>query len=520
MWTQRVREEWEGYLLVGLGLVRYAGVLAGGVTHDEVFYAQAGLSMFSGYMYGNPTHMHAPLVKYLIGAGQVLWGVSAVSIRAPIAAVGVLSVYVTYRVGRAVFDRWVGVVGGLLLVSLPAYGYYATMAMLDVPLAVLVTGAFGTVVWWGRTQNRWGPTALGAVTVLMGATKVQGALYVVGAVVAAAVLWTAAADRRSVAVHYAAGVTATFAFVYLPFAFSPSPAYYSGANPPAVVRTLFAVPWLGNVGYAFAAALVHNLSHLGSGHEVTVLGTTYVDPPAWVFGYWLATRGGVPFLIGAVGALGALSGRWSDRPVRLAVGTLVVGPMVIHSLLTVKLPRYLVPLYPLLAVLAGWILVTTARGAVRRIGSPNPSRLSLAVGLLLVAAAVAPPAFAGTGVETDVRTDTGAASVLETTLNSTDGSLTIVTSNPLVFRWYLGEHRVGNFSKQVHDPKTFRVGQRRVVLVGTQGDRSEVRPSDSCVLVVGSQFVDANEGSETVRRTIREGDVIAAANKYRAYAGC
>jgi hypothetical protein len=316
-------------------------------------------------------------------------------------------------------------------------------------------------------------------------------------------------------VGFVLGTVATTAVVCLPFAVSPAPTYYGGASPPALAKTLFSVPWVGGVAFAFAASVVHNLSHLQSGHRVLVGGTAYRYPPAWVFLYWIATYGGATYLAGLATAVLALPARLGERGVRVAVSAFLLGPLLVHTGLGVKLDRYLVPLYPLLALAASWGVVALARAVVAR-AAARAGRVQLSTGTvaaaalcLLLVASLIPPSFAATSAEESIRTDSGidetAAAVEE--FATAHGSTTVVASNPLVYRWYLGEHRVGRFTKDVHEPKRFQVSDAAVTLVGTKYDDldsllEERRP---CLVVVSQSWVEKTPASHPIRRYVDGG---------------
>ncbi|WP_181687173.1 glycosyltransferase family 39 protein [Halorhabdus salina] len=519
------------YAITALLALRYATVLEGGVTMDEVFYAQSGLSMFEGYMYGNPTHMHAPLAKYFIGLSQAIFGASTTAIRAPVAIFGIASVAATYWVGRYAVGRSVGTIAAALLALLPAYNYYATMAMLDVPLALIVTLLFGATVWWVRNSSGWrGAGLVGGLTVLAGATKVQGAIYVFGAV--AVVVWMLIKQReewRAIAGGFTVGATLTFLIVYFPFAFSPAPGYYGGADPPQIAQSLFSIPWIGGVSFAFAAAIVHNLDHLANGHRTIVAGQVYYYPPVWAFVYWITSYGGVPYLVGLVTAVTAPPRRFGDRGVRIGLAGFLLGPLLIHTLLSVKLERYLVPLYPLLSIAAAWGIVQTANTLVDVRQDwfdvlPSVRSMTTAAVIILFVAAVFPPAFATTVISDPIQTNTGIDDASDTIVESADRheSSTAVVSNPLPYRWHLGEHRVSRFTKNVHETKQFDTENRPVTLVGTDYNDIEtvLNESQPCVVAVSKPWIEKTPETNPVNRYLQGHEPVKSTGDIRVFETC
>lgn len=513
--------------------IQYILNLRGGITMDEAFYAQAGFSFFNGYMYGNPTHMHAPLIKYFIGLSQVLFGPTEVAIRAPIALIGVLSIVATYCVARYVFDRTSGTIAAILVAVLPTYNYYATMAMLDVPLALFVLLAFGTTVWWHRNpSSSKPPAALGILTVFAGATKVQGAIYVFGFL--GILTWMATIEHRgrwkTIFLSYAVASAITFAIVYFPFAFSPAPDYYGGTRPPQIAEVLFSIPWLGGVAFAFAASVVHNLSHLDNGHRVVVLAQTYYRPPAWVLLFWFGKYGGVPYLVGLTTSVASVFDRVGDRGVRIGFTGLLVFPLLTHAILSVKLSRYLVPLYPLVAVAAGWGFVVLARTVLNTysvdLWTPHSSKfqvISMVIALLLIASLV-PPAFITTVTEESIRTDTGiddGANIIAEYAEREE-EVTAVVSNPLPYRWYLGEKEVGRFTKNVHNPKTFHSNGASVTLVGPSYDNigMVLDQRSPCLFMMSHSWVDRRDSTDPVYRYLEDQSVVEDHSRVRVYNSC
>jgi hypothetical protein len=129
------------------------------------------------------------------------------------------------------------------------------------------------------------------------------------------------------------------------------------------------------------------------GHERAVFfaGTVYEGDPGWRFyPTTFAWRATVPVLIGVAAALALVvfSRRWRvpSREVRVVVGMLVAvsAYALMMSVAAKKFDRYLLPAYPLLALVAGWGLVLVARRVGRRVPGPEWGAVVI-VGLLALA---------------------------------------------------------------------------------------------------------------------------------------
>lgn len=444
-----------GLLLAGLA-VWYAANLPGSFHVDETLYARSGLALFRGDPYTNPTHAFAPTAKYAVGLGQVLFGRSAVAARAFVACFGLAAVYLTYRLGRALRGPAAGLVAAAFLGVSHPFAARSVVAMLDVPLACFVVGLAVVTLRWYRTGDRAWLPFVGVFAAAAATTKAYGFLYVLPHVAFVVVVLARRRGLRSLprrSTPFVGGAAATLALVYLPLALfphPPAPAEYTAGVP--LAETVLGLPVVGNFAYVFGAALVKNVVHAGGGHAVEVAGSVHQYPPVWSYLHWLLAEGGALALGAFLLAVGVAAGRSVvDRdPEWSLLCAAVLVPFVALSLLTVKFPRYVLPLYPLVFAV-GVAAAADGLAAVDRLLRTNGVRLSraqatAAVAALLVVALLAPPSAAVRSATEPVGTDSGyddaAAFVADYAADHPDETVTVLAYSGTIripLRYYLGD---------------------------------------------------------------------------------
>lgn len=429
---------------------------SGSLWLDEVLYARAGYSIVSGNPFVNPTHMFAPFAKYVIGAGQLLFGPSAFGARVGIVSFGVLTLGVVYAIPRLVGRPWAGVFSVFGVAVIPLFSTHATSAMLDLPLVFSVTLLSGLVVL--ESQHTGSPrrdALVGITALLVCSTKSYGVVYALGPSVAYLLLrrreaGTITSFRR--ALIAAAG---SFAVLYLPVALASPPDYYSGATLPAFVERVFDVPLLGGIAYAFGASFYHNLT----GHAAS-------SPSVLNFVSWMV-RGGPFVVLGVLSAGGAflLPERFRVGPTWLPA-SLLLPPLVMFVLILPKgFARYALPIFPIAVVYA--VLLTV--NAIDTL-EPDPPIQAMAAAVLLLALVSPANAFLLGSVQLGADSKYSAASA--TLSDGEEGDTIVVAEQPVVLRWYLGEKRVGNYYFDPTEPAEFDDGDGTITVIGV----SPVRP--------------------------------------------
>ena len=280
------------------------------------------------------------LLYWLQRASYNAFGVSEWSARFPAALLAVGSVLVTYQLGRRLFDPVVGLLAGVVLASTVQFAVLSHAATPDAPLIFFTTLTF-YLVWVGHDNGGRGWFVLPAIPCgLAVLTKGPVGLLVPGAAFVAYFVWNREA-RRILDWKLLTGV-----FVY----------------------GLVTVPWVAFVTAETRGAWLKKFLVNENLDRVTTAQENHSGP---VYYYALCV---VVFTAPWSSVIGVTLYYAARATRRAADGTLtptaraarfllawVVAYFVPFSLVATKLPNYVAPLYPALAVLTAWFLAGYAR---------------------------------------------------------------------------------------------------------------------------------------------------------------
>lgn len=275
-----------------------------------------------------------------IGAYEV-FGVNEFAARLPSALAAALTLLLTYELGRLLAGATAGLLAGLLLGSMTLFCAAAHFANPDALLTALTTLTF-LVFWRGLARSgRLGFGALGVATGLAVLAKGPVGLVLPGAALGLFLLWS---GRLRLLRTWRLGL-GMFAFV------------------------LVAIPWYALVGletktdFLKGFFLTHNVgrylrpmeSHGGPVYYYLLVLALGLAPWSAFLGLttWYAVR--------STDDEGA-----SDRSLAVRFLACWIGVyLVFFSLSGTKLPNYILPIYPPLAILTGWFLQRWWQGAVQ-----------------------------------------------------------------------------------------------------------------------------------------------------------
>jgi hypothetical protein len=375
----RRERRWPWWLALGVVLAIALGLRLWGLRQglpyaynaDENAHFVPGAIGLFGHGINPHCFVNPPAYTYLLHVVFQVWfggraGVSStyavhptevfVVARATAAVVGTLAVWLVYLAGAKLADRRVGLLAAALMAVAFLPVFYSHLALNDVPtLAPIALSLWGTAGVLRDGRVRWYVLA-GVGLGLSCATKYTGGIVLLPLLAAGGIqLFGGAGRSRAVALAglALAGVLAFGAFVV--------------ANPFSVLD--FA---------AFRDGLSHQAS--AAEDELGKLGLTQRSGHlyyVWTFTWGL---GFVPLAAGALGALGALL--W-DR--RLAL-VLVPAPILYVLFMGTQeryFGRWLLPVFPIVCILAAWAIVRFADVATRRAPALRPALYALGAVLLL-----------------------------------------------------------------------------------------------------------------------------------------
>lgn len=352
-----LRAGWPVALLVALaGVARFAGLGRVGFNSDEAVYAGTAASI-AGDDALRPFfpifRAHPVLFQFLVALVEQGTGTgSDWAPRAVAAVVGVAAVLVTYALAARLYGRVAGIVAGLLLAVMPYHVVVSRQVLLDGAMTLFATVTLYCVVRYSESARvRW-MLAAGAAMGLTFLSKETG-LVLLG------------------------GLYAFFALT------------------PWITLRL----WHVLVGLVPLAALiaVHPLSQAWAGKEST--GQSYLiyqlfRPANHPMAFYAQV---VPWAVGplvlAVAVVGLVwlrrEATWRER---LLLCWCTV-PVVFFTLWPVKGYQYLLPLAPVLAVLAGRTIARLPTLGVLRDRGRRPARMAVALSAGLLAASLAVPTW-------------------------------------------------------------------------------------------------------------------------------
>ena len=326
---QRLKRSWLFLLLLSLPMFGLYLGFEPLYDWDEAWYGQVAKEMIRSGNWmtltwrGAPFFDKPPLGIWAIALSFKLFGRSEWAARLPSALAGILTILVVYWIGQQLFKRErPALLSALVLLTTLPYVKAARMAMLDAPMTLAFS--LGIACYLAAHQDRrWG-IGVGLSTALV--WMIKGPLAILMLLVLGAFsLW----EKRGEVWR--------------------SPWWWGGL----LLGTGFAFPWYWSEWHQFGMTFLR--SHFG----VHILGraTAAMDGHAAPLTFYLVQLAAIdhPWFLPLIGAFVLAWRRRNETAARLALSwsLIVFGAF---SLAATKLPWYVVPAYPGMALLVGGYL--------------------------------------------------------------------------------------------------------------------------------------------------------------------
>jgi len=194
-----------------------------------------------------------------------------------------------------------------------------------------------------------------------------------------------------------------------------------------------------------------------TGNRILVAGTVYDGAPVWSYLYWLWEYGGWFYLFGLFVLLYILfmgvrkkSLDWDSK----ATIAMTVIPLICLSLLTIKYPRYLIPLFPILALSAALAIYGGMEFLLKRISErrelPHKSIKILSAGLALSVLLLPFSPIYTTVQDPRINTDTGydiaAEMVREYAQSNSNRTVLVYSWYAHILEYYLEDSQPANLN--------------------------------------------------------------------------
>jgi len=434
--------EFEIWILLLIMSIWYFRTIGGSFSVDEIIYIGAAKSIFNGVFFVNLEH--PPLGKYLIGLGIQIFGENSLGARSFSAVFGLSTIFVTYRIGRELGGRIPSIMGALLLGITHIFYSYSGHAMLDIYLTFFATITLYFLLLstsQGKVKKelklKYG-IMIGLFSGLSLMSKLYGIFFVISAFL---IIFGFFGDfnvmkrdskfgffiKRNKVLLISIGVfLLTILLVYVPYLSDP----------------------MRSLDYMFD----RNISHLEAGHAQTVAWKTYDYPPFWSYLFWIYEMGAI-YIIGLACSFfliiyKLLKGYLSRKEKVLLLYFLI--PFISLSALTVKFPRYIIPLVPMMAVIVVFSLNRVIIGILERTDSMSlkiplldrPKIISVfAIGVIFM---LIPSPYYHLRDDPEIGVDSGyekvADKVLEIYEKNTMDEMNVLCFYAQILKYYLEDH--------------------------------------------------------------------------------
>ena len=119
------------------------------LTVDNYYHHNWAQNIADGNVLGDTTYFRAPFYVYCLALLYYLFGASLWVGRIFGLAVGIASIFMSYRIGQKIFDHRVGLIAATIHTLYPVIIYFESELLLDPLFTLLLQIAiYRTLVWW------------------------------------------------------------------------------------------------------------------------------------------------------------------------------------------------------------------------------------------------------------------------------------------------------------------------------------------------------------------------------------
>ncbi len=125
------------------------------LTVDNYYHHNWALDLAGGNVFGDTTYFRAPFYVYCLGTLYAIFGSSLWVARIFGLVVGLMSVVLTYRIGKRAFDHSTGLIAAAIQTLYPIHIYFESELLLDPLFTLLLQWAvLRTLIWWKSLNSR------------------------------------------------------------------------------------------------------------------------------------------------------------------------------------------------------------------------------------------------------------------------------------------------------------------------------------------------------------------------------
>lgn len=446
-------------LLVIIGSWYVPSISNGAMWGDEAQYAVAAASILSGNPYVNIVHMFAPFGKYIIGAGQLIFGQTSFGSRIGIVILSLFTLAIVYTIPRQLNKPKAGIISVVGISSLPLFATHATSAMLDIPLVFGVTSMSGYVLWESINRGSiWRDVGVGVAFVIVSASKAYGVLYAISPLISYLLLRYNKPEFKKTLIIVSIGVFFSFITIFSPLFCTIPPNYYGSIDQLGTTAFVFDMPIIGGPIYALGSSLYFNL-FAGHGESTAPAFRTVF---MWLF------EGGPLVILGTITSLWIyIEPKYMEIKPKWLPAFLVLPPIIVFPLILPKgFPRFALPVFPVIFLFSSIFLVNLAN-------KTNYRKLLLCILVLLALS----PSTAFLLEEKQLSADSQYDDVSKFLTSSESDVKVVAYDGRHELMWYLGDRHTEKYYRYLDSTieRKYKNKRNEVTLIGASASDSLVQ---------------------------------------------